>query len=110
AGRAGRTGPGQCIRLWAASEDRFLEEFETPEIKRVDLAPTVLSLHAWGAPDPRKFGWFEVPDERTIASAERLLEMLGATTSETNGAITEIGRRLLALPVHARIGRLPRAA
>jgi ATP-dependent helicase HrpB len=110
AGRAGRTAPGKCIRLWSAMEDKSLEPFETPEVKRVDLTGTVLALHAWGHPDPRKFGWYEPPDERAIGSAERLLEMLGATTSESGGAITEMGKKLLSLPVHPRLGRLLVAA
>ena len=110
AGRAGRTAPGRCIRLWSAMEDKSLEPFETPEVRRIDLTATVLSLHAWGHADPRKFGWYEPPDERSIAYAERLLEMLGATTSETGGKITEIGKALLAMPVHPRLARLLLAA
>src|SRR5205823_8971131 len=110
AGRAGRTAPGRCIRLWSAIEDKSLEPFETPEIKRVDLTATVLALHAWGHADPRAFGWFDAPDERTLASAEQLLEMLGAITSETGGKITALGRRMLALPVHPRLARLLLAA
>ena len=110
AGRAGRTAPGRCIRLWSAMEDKSLEAFETPEIRRVDLTATVLALHVWGHADPRKFAWYDPPDERSIAYAERLLEMLGATTAETSGQITEIGKRLLAMPVHPRLGRLLLAA
>lgn len=110
AGRAGRTAPGRCIRLWSAIEDKSLPAFETPEVGRVDLTATVLALHAWGQPDPRKFGWYEAPDERTIAYAERLLEMLGATTAESNGRITEVGRKLLSMPIHPRLGRLMLAA
>ena len=110
AGRAGRTAPGKCIRLWSAIEDKSLEPFETPEVRRVDLTGTVLALHAWCASDPRAFGWYEPPDERSLAAAEQLLEMLGAITSERGGRITELGRRLLSLPVHPRIGRLLVAA
>jgi ATP-dependent helicase HrpB len=110
AGRAGRTRPGRCIRLWSAIEDKSLEPFESPEVRRVDLTQTVLALHAWGHSDPRKFEWYEPPDERAIAYAEQLLEMLGATTAETNGKITEVGRKLLSLPVHPRLGRLLLAA
>src|SRR5439155_19647495 len=51
AGRAGRTAPGKCIRLWSAMEDKNLEPFQTPEVRRVDLTQTVLALHAWGQPD-----------------------------------------------------------
>ncbi len=55
AGRAGRTGPGRCIRLWSEREHRGLADFEQPEIHRVDLCATVLALHAWGTADPAQF-------------------------------------------------------
>jgi ATP-dependent helicase HrpB len=110
AGRAGRTRRGRCIRLWSAIEDKSLEPFESPEVKRVDLTGTVLAMHAWGHSDPRKFDWYEPPDERAVAYAEQLLEMLGATTAEREGKITDVGRKLLSLPVHPRLGRLLLAA
>ncbi|MGH7214967.1 MAG: ATP-dependent helicase HrpB, partial [Tepidisphaeraceae bacterium] len=106
AGRAGRTAPGRCVRLWSAKEQHALPAFEVPEIRRVDLASTVLSLHAWGKPDPMSFGWYEPPPPEMVASAERLLAMLGALTGESGGSITELGRRLLTLPVHPRLARL----
>jgi ATP-dependent helicase HrpB len=106
AGRAGRTGPGRCVRLWTQREEAAMDAFELPEIQRVDLAGTVLALHAWGKPDPRAFGWFEPPPEQTIRSAERLLAMLGALDNETNGSITRLGRAIVDLPVHPRLGRL----
>ncbi len=110
AGRAGRTAPGRCLRLWPASAERAMEEFELPEIRRVDLCGTVLGLHAWGKTDPRAFGWFEPPDGRMLVAAERLLAMLGALDAEVKGNITPNGQRLLELPVHPRIGRLIIAA
>ena len=110
AGRAGRTAPGRCIRMWTAAEERAMSEFELPEIRRVDLCGTVLWLHAWGKPNPREFAWYEPPAEHALASAERLLVMRGALTSETNGQITEVGRQILALPTHRRLGRLLIAA
>jgi ATP-dependent helicase HrpB len=106
AGRAGRTAPGRCIRLWSTSEHSALRAFEDPEIRRVDLAPTVLSLRLWGVSDPRAFGWYEAPDNATLAQAEQLLEMLGAVERAHGGAITELGKRMARLPVHPRIGRL----
>lgn len=106
AGRAGRTAPGKCVRLWSAKEQHALAEFERPEIQRVDLAQTVLALHAWGRPDARQFPWYESPPEQTIAAAERLLAMLGALSSETNGQITPLGRKMLSLPMHPRLARL----
>jgi ATP-dependent helicase HrpB len=105
AGRAGRTGPGRCVRLWTSREQAALDAFETPEIRRVDLAPTVLSLRAWGTADPRSFGWFDAPDEATLVNAEKLLAMLGAIDGE-RGTITPLGKHLARLPVHPRIGRM----
>jgi ATP-dependent helicase HrpB len=55
AGRAGRTGPGRCVRLWSEKQQHALAAYETPEIQRVDLAQTMLMLHAWGQSEPRLF-------------------------------------------------------
>ena len=107
AGRAGRTKPGGCIRLWSQRDELAMADFEPPEIKRVDLCGTVLALHAWGKSDIRSFGWYENPPEEMILAAERLLEMLGALE---NGAITSVGRQLMAIPAHPRIARLLLAA
>jgi ATP-dependent helicase HrpB len=109
AGRAGRTAPGRCIRLWSEGFHRGLDEFDTPEIQRVDLTSIVLALHAWGHADPLQFGWFEAPEAASIDAAERLLVDLGAIEAP-GGSITTIGRRLLDLPVHPRLGRLLIAA
>lgn len=81
AGRAGRTAPGRCIRLWTRAEDSALPERDTPEVQRIDLAQTLLTLHAFGVKDPAKFGWFEPPRPDALARAARLLEMLGATAA-----------------------------
>ena len=106
AGRAGRTGPGRCVRLWTAREEAAMAEYELPEVRRVDLCGTVLALHAWGKPDPRAFGGFEPPPEEALAAAERLLAMLGALDEDQGGAITPLGRAMVDLPVHPRLGRL----
>ncbi len=107
AGRAGRTGPGTCLRLWSAKQQAELDEFELPEIMRVDLAGAVLDLHAWGKADAAAFGWFERPPVAALESAQRLLEMLGALDG---GSVTPLGKRLISLPLHPRIGRLLCAA
>jgi ATP-dependent helicase HrpB len=109
AGRAGRTAPGRCIRLWSEREQRGLEEFERPEIERIDLSGTVLSLHAWGQKTPDDFAWYQSPSRERVASAERLLRMLGAV-DPGSAQITPLGRRLLELPLHPRLGRLLVAA
>jgi ATP-dependent helicase HrpB len=103
AGRAGRTAPGVCVRLWAERDHRARPEFDTPEVHAADLASTVLTLHAWGYADPAAFPWFDPPTPDRLAAADRLLHLLAALDS---GRITDLGRRLLALPLHPRLGRL----
>jgi ATP-dependent helicase HrpB len=105
AGRAGRTGPGRCVRLWSQREERGMPPFDEPEIRRVDLAPTLLAVHAWGCSDLRRFGWFEPPPSEAIESAESTLTMLGAL-DEARRTITPLGRKLSSLPAHPRIARL----
>lgn len=101
AGRAGRTGPGEVVRLWDA-RDR-LRPHREPDIARVDLASTVLDLAAWGA-DPLTFPWFESPPRHAIDGAVRLLARLGAI--DPNGRITTAGHALRRLPLHPRLARL----
>ncbi|AGA30586.1 ATP-dependent helicase HrpB [Singulisphaera acidiphila] len=108
AGRAGRTSPGRCLRLWSEREHRGLAEADLPEIHRVDLCGTALVLHAWGQADPRSFGWYDPPTEQRLNAAEDLLTWLGAR--DTSGRITPLGRQMLELPVHPRLGRLLIAA
>src|SRR4029079_10185844 len=59
AGRAGRTQPGVCLRLWPEAAHRSRAEFELPEIRRVDLAGAVLQVLCWIEPDLKNFPWFE---------------------------------------------------
>ncbi|RUL89284.1 ATP-dependent helicase HrpB [Tautonia sociabilis] len=105
AGRAGRTAPGRCIRLWSERETRGLAPFDPPEVRRVDLASTVLTLHAWGVADPKRFPWFEAPEPDRIEAAGSLLEQLGAVEPGT-GRVTPIGEAMRALPIHPRLSRL----
>lgn len=108
AGRAGRTAPGRCLRLWSEREHRGLAESDRPEIQRVDLCGTTLLLHAWGQADPRRFGWFEPPSETHLNAAEELLNWLGAR--DEAGRITPLGKEMLRIPVHPRLARLLIAA
>ncbi|MFB6265388.1 MAG: helicase-related protein, partial [Bradymonadaceae bacterium] len=104
AGRAGRTEPGRAYRLWTRAFEHRLDERETPELLRVDITGPVLEVIAWSGDDPRGFDWFEPPSERAIERAEELLAALGAIDREAH-RVTELGRRILDLPVHPRIGR-----
>ncbi len=104
AGRAGRTGPGLCVRLWAEHEHRLRPAFDQPEIHRVDLSETALFLKAHGFPRADEFPWFEKPEAKHLAHAEELLHDLGAAGQD--GAITEDGRSMLEFPVHPRFARM----
>jgi ATP-dependent helicase HrpB len=103
AGRAGRTRPGVCVRLWSEVSHRGRPEQTEPEIRRVDLAGAVLQLLAIGEKDVLRFPWLERPREATVARALELLRRLGATDDD---GLTDLGRALVKLPVHPRLGRL----
>jgi ATP-dependent helicase HrpB len=109
AGRAGRTAPGVCVRLWAERENANRAAHELPEVKRLDLSEVVLTLKASGIVDLAGFGWFERPDPRGLEKAESLLADLGALAGP-GGAITDVGRRMLRFPVHPRYARMFLAA
>jgi len=77
-GRAGRTAPGTCVRLWSRAEHDERVPHEMPEIRRLDLSEVVLTLKASGVEDLRAFRWLEKPDEISLTHAEVLLADLGA--------------------------------
>ena len=103
AGRAGRTQPGLCLRLWDERSQRARPPFEEPEVRRVDLASAVLQLLCWIEPDPDAFPWFEPPRPEALARARTLLRQLGAADKH---GVTKLGGRMARLPVHPRLGRL----
>lgn len=104
AGRAGRTRPGHCLRLWTEQEERDRRPFDIPEIRRVDLAETVLQLRAMGLTNLTTFDWFEPPEPAALAHATELLTDLGALN--LHGQVTPTGYSLLNLPLHPRYGRM----
>ena len=103
AGRAGRTRPGRALRLYTKADFDTRPDHDTPEILRVDLSQTMLELAASGA-RARDVAWLEAPKPDALAAAEELLGRLGAV--DGNGAITDIGRRMLAFPLHPRQARM----
>ena len=109
AGRAGRTAPGVCLRLWSRDEHSHRLPQEIPEVKRLDLAEVVLTLKAAGIEDLRKFRWLEPPEEQALAHAEELLADLGALKGPEH-QITPVGRKMLAFPLHPRYSRMLLAA
>ncbi|MDH3603895.1 MAG: ATP-dependent helicase HrpB, partial [Candidatus Tectomicrobia bacterium] len=104
-GRAGRTAPGRCLRLWSESDHQGRPRHELPEIRRIDLAEILLMLKAQGVPDSRSFAWLEAPDETARERGEQLLRDLGAADPAT-GQITDIGQRMVSFPVHPRYARM----
>jgi ATP-dependent helicase HrpB len=104
AGRAGRTQPGICLRLYSKPDFEARPAFETPEIQRSDLAETVLETLALGATNLEAFAWLEPPPRPALAAAQSLLRRLGAL--DACDALTEIGRAMLEFPLHPRLARL----
>ncbi|MFT4570407.1 MAG: ATP-dependent helicase HrpB [Hyphomicrobiaceae bacterium] len=102
-GRAGRTAPGICLRLWSRQEDLSLRAREEPELRRTDIARALLELRAWGERDATQFPWLEAPEPIAIERAEHTLTMLGAIDER---GITPIGRMLVAIPAPVRIARM----
>jgi ATP-dependent RNA helicase HrpB len=104
AGRAGRTRPGRCLRLFTAQDFNARPDHDVAEVHRADLAETALELHAAGVADLNGFGWFEAPPLSAIDAAESLLSKLGAI--DATGAVTAVGREMLRFPLHPRQSRM----
>jgi ATP-dependent helicase HrpB len=107
-GRAGRTEPGVCYRLWDEPQTQSLPAFADPEIRSADLAGLLLDCAEWGAADPRELSWLEAPSAAAIDAAREALSKLEAL--DAAGRITETGRRLRALPLPPRLARMLLAA
>jgi ATP-dependent helicase HrpB len=105
AGRAGRTGPGLCLRLFTENDFRARENFDTPEILRADLAEPVLALADLGL-EPGALAWFQSPPQAALEAASTLLTRLGALDAPSGRTITPMGRRMARLPLHPRLARL----
>ncbi len=104
AGRAGRTRPGSCLRLYTAQDFSARPDHQSPEIHRLDLAEAALELHAAGVRDLNTFDWFEAPPQSAIDAAEGLLRRLGAI--DDLGDLTPTGSRMLRFPLHPRQSRM----
>lgn len=123
-GRAGRTAPGTCHRLWTESGHLNRPERNTPEIQRSDLAEVVLLLHSLGIQRAAQFDWLDKPDPQAVERAEQLLITLGALQEFARAQpgvpravppdrlhsqpsmLTAIGRQMLRLPMHPRYSRM----
>ena len=103
-GRAGRTEPGVCYRLWDEPQTGSLEPYTRPEILSADLSSFVLDLAQWGAADPSKLSFLDAPPGPALSEAKALLTELGAIDGQ--GRITEEGRKLRSLPLPPRLARM----
>jgi ATP-dependent RNA helicase DHX37/DHR1 len=104
AGRAGRTGPGHCYRLYSSAIfERDFDEYAEPEIMRTPLEGVVLSLKSMGAPVVN-FPFPTPPDRDNLQKAENLLSYLGALSPE--GRVTKLGHELSLYPLNPRFARM----
>jgi len=103
-GRAGRTEPGVCYRLWNEGQTSALAAFDTPEILESDLSGLALDLASWGVTDPGALAFLDQPPKPAWAEAVSLLKALDALTGE--GRITAEGEALARLPLHPRLAHM----
>lgn len=102
-GRAGRLAPGVCYRLWTRQEEQGLVPARAPEIREADLAPLALELASFGA-SADDVPWLDPPAPGALAQAGELLEELEAV--DTQGALTDPGRKMAALGIHPRLAHM----
>ncbi len=103
-GRAGRTGPGTCYRLWDEAETRSLPAFAPPEILNADLSGLALDLARWGAKDASGLAFLDPPPTGALAEARSLLARLGAL--DDRGGLTAHGAALSDLPLPPRLAHM----
>jgi ATP-dependent helicase HrpB len=103
-GRAGRTEPGICYRLWDEPQTASLAAFTQPEILSADLSSLVLDLAQWGVSDPATMSFLDPPPAPALKEAKSLLLELGAL--DADGRITAEGKSLRALALPPRLSRM----
>ncbi len=107
-GRAGRTEPGVCYRLWDEPETQSLPAYATPEILSADLSGLLLDCASWGVADPTTLDFLDPPPTAALAAAREELLALGAL--DTDGRLTPLGTRIQSLPLPARLAAMVLAA
>jgi len=103
-GRAGRTEPGLCLRLWDEPQTASLEPYARPEILAADLSGFALDLAQWGEANPERLTFLDPPPKAALAEARALLGELGAI--DADGRITDEGRHLARLQLPPRLARM----
>lgn len=105
AGRAGRTGPGHCYRLYSSAVyERDFQDFAEPEILRMPIEGVVLQLKAMNLQHIINFPFPTPPDRQSLGSAERLLTYLSAISP--TGQITTVGSTMSIFPLSPRFARI----
>ncbi len=110
-GRAGRTAPGLCLRMWSPDQEKRMKPFSAPEILDCDLLPLALELLNWGTPLAEAgtaLRWLDPPPKARLDQAAGLLRSLGAAGPA--GTITPHGREMLRLGLHPRLAHAVLAA
>ncbi|RUS17073.1 P-loop containing nucleoside triphosphate hydrolase protein [Endogone sp. FLAS-F59071] len=106
AGRAGRTGPGHCYRLYSSAVfDNDFESFSTPEINRMPIEGVVLSMKSMNIDNVTNFPFPTPPDREHMTKAERLLIYLGAIDPDTK-RVTDLGRTMAMFPISPRFSKM----
>jgi ATP-dependent RNA helicase HrpB len=113
-GRAGRLGPGDCLRLWDQNTHHLLAAHNRPEILETDLTPLALELAVWGVNDPEQLKWLDSPPKAAFKKGQHLLDDLGALSVQDKkstdvsavGTVTTHGRRMAELAMHPRLAHM----
>jgi ATP-dependent helicase HrpB len=103
-GRAGRTAPGVCYRLWSESQHESLAAHTPPAMLEADLAPLALELACWGVAEPSSLRWIDPPPQAHLQQARELLQRLEAL--DDRGQVTVLGRRMAGLGTHPRLAHM----
>tara|TARA_R110002167_G_scaffold26127_1_gene89976 strand:+ start:2023 stop:4446 length:2424 start_codon:yes stop_codon:yes gene_type:complete len=103
-GRAGRTEPGVCYRLWDEEQTRGLVPHQRPEMLEADLTGFALDLARWGARTAEGLALLDAPPAGAFAEARAVLTRLEALDGEGN--LTAHGRRLIRIPLTPRLAHL----
>ncbi len=104
AGRAGRLGPGRCLRLWSPAEQQRRPAYDPPELLEIDPLPLALQLAQWGDPLGAELAWLDPPPPAPLQEARLRLEQLGALDAQ--GRLNVHGQRLAQLGLHPRLAQL----
>ncbi|MEX0588719.1 MAG: ATP-dependent helicase HrpB [Cyanobium sp.] len=104
AGRAGRLGPGRCLRLWSPAEQQRRPAFDPPELLEMDPLPLAMQLAQWGDPLGQGLAWLDPPPLAPLQEARQRLDQLGAL--DVQGRLSAHGQRLAQLGVHPRLAQL----